>query len=247
MGSREAARTLLAFLVLIYAVFLSAIAVSGALLALGITEGHGPLLLSAVPAAAATAAIVAGLIMAARHDGDAAAADGAAPATRIERLRSALRDTPATLGGAIRDAIGFVRSADPRLLGAPAWWGFDIAVLWAMLHAFGTAPPFTVVVLGYFVGQIANTIPIPGAVSGGMVGVLLAFGVAPDLALTSVLAYRALAIWLPAPIGLAALNPLRRTLDRWRAEDQAAATPGAPVVALRPLSTKPLAGRAVAA
>ena len=35
-----------------------------------------------------------------------------------------------------------------------------------------------------------------------MVGTLLAFGVAPDLALSSVLAYRAVAIWLPAPLGL---------------------------------------------
>jgi uncharacterized membrane protein YbhN (UPF0104 family) len=67
--------------------------------------------------------------------------------------------------------------------------------------------------------MVANTIPIPGAVSGGMVGVLLAFGVEADLALASVLSYRALAIWLPAPVGLAALGSLRRTVARWGAED----------------------------
>ena len=44
-----------------------------------------------------------------------------------------------------------------------------------MLHAFGAPPPFAVVVLAYFVGQVGNTIPIPGAVSGGIVGVLVAF------------------------------------------------------------------------
>ena len=59
-----------------------------------------------------------------------------------------------------------------------------------MLHALGAPPSLAVVVLAYFVGQIANTIPIPGAVSGGMVGVLIAFGVETDLALASVLAYR---------------------------------------------------------
>jgi hypothetical protein len=91
-----------------------------------------------------------------------------------------------------------------------------------MLHAFGAPPPVAVVVLGYFVGQVANTIPIPGAVSGGMVGVLLAFGVQADLALASVLAYRAIAIWLPAPIGLAALGGLRRTIARWSDEDDPA-------------------------
>ena len=122
----------------------------------------------------------------------------------------------------MRDAIGHVRSADPRLLGALAWWTFDASVLWAMLHAFGAPPPFAVVVLAYFVGQVGNTIPIPGAVSGGIVGVLVAFAVPADLALVSVLAYRAIAIWLPAPIGLVALGALRRTMARWSAEDAAA-------------------------
>jgi uncharacterized membrane protein YbhN (UPF0104 family) len=51
-------------------------------------------------------------------------------------------------------------------------------------------------------------------VRGGIIGVLLAFGVDADLALVSVLAYRAVAIWLPAPIGLAALGALRRTISR---------------------------------
>jgi hypothetical protein len=67
-----------------------------------------------------------------------------------------------------------------------------------------------------------------------MVGVLLAFGVEADLALASVLSYRALAIWLPAPVGLAALGGLRRTVARWSAEGEPApastpapaATPG---------------------
>ena len=86
-----------------------------------------------------------------------------------------------------------------------------------MLHAFGGPPALLVLVLAYFVGQVANTVPVPGAVSGGMVGVLLAFGIAPDLALTAVLAYRAIAIWLPAPAGLVALNGLRRTVADWRA------------------------------
>jgi hypothetical protein len=76
-----------------------------------------------------------------------------------------------------------------------------------------------VLAFAYFAGQVGNTIPIPGAVSGGMVGTLLAFGVAPDLALASVLAYRAIAIWLPAPAGLVALAALRVRIARWAAED----------------------------
>jgi uncharacterized membrane protein YbhN (UPF0104 family) len=87
-----------------------------------------------------------------------------------------------------------------------------------MLDAFGAGVPLLVVVLAYFVGQVGNLIPIPGAVSGGVAGVLLAFGIDADLAIVSVLGYRAVAIWLPAPIGLAALASLRTTLRRWGAE-----------------------------
>jgi uncharacterized membrane protein YbhN (UPF0104 family) len=119
---------------------------------------------------------------------------------------------PFILGAAVRDAVGLVRTADPRLLGALAWWAFDAAVLGAMLHALGASPSPAVVMVAYFLGQVANTIPLPGAVSGGMAGVLLAFGVGAEVALASVLAYRAVAAWLPAPIGVVALGSLRRTL-----------------------------------
>ena len=158
----------------------------------------------------------------------------------MAKVRAAAGDTPAALGTGIRDAFALLRSGDPRLLGALAWWGFDAAVLFAMLHALGTPPAFAVVVLGYFVGQVANTIPIPGAVSGGMVGVLLAFGVDPALALAAVLAYRSIAIWLPAPIGLAALNGLRRTTARWSAEDAPARRPAATRAERRPRAARPL-------
>src|SRR3954453_4906829 len=244
LGARGATRTLLAFLVTLYSVFFVAVALSGGAIALGLVHADGPLALSAIPAAAATAGIPGPPVLGpprprpgppggpragcggARGWRRPPAASAAAPATgRVAAVRRALSDTPEAIGEGVRDALTLVRSLDPRLLGAIAGWGFDAGVLWAMLHAFGAPPPLAVVVLGYFVGQVANTIPIPGAVSGGMVGVLLAFGVQADLALTSVLAYRAIAIWLPAPIGLAALGGLRRTIARWGDED---APDGAP-------------------
>jgi uncharacterized membrane protein YbhN (UPF0104 family) len=201
LGTRRAAGTLLTFLVLVYAVFLGAIALSGSVLAV---SGDGPLLLTALPAAAALVAMALALGAAAWM-----------PAEGAGRLRT----SGAVLGGSVRAAVDHVRSADPRLLGAFAWWGFDMAVLYGMLNAFGTAPSFAVVVLAYFIGQVANTIPVPGAASGGLVGVLLAFGVQADLAIVAVLAYRAVAIWIPAPIGLVALGKLRGTMARWERED----------------------------
>ena len=221
LGNRGATRTLLAFLTILYAVFLGAIAVSGGLLALGLVPGDGPLALSAVPAGAATLAILAGLGLAARRGaGEPTEAPAPVPgASRAARAAAGLGRAPAILGAAVRDGLSHLRSGDPRVLGALVWWAFDAAVLWAMLNAFGAPPSIAVVVLGYFVGQVANTLPIPGAVSGGMVGVLLAFGVQADLALASVLAYRAVAIWLPTPFGLAALAGLRKTVARWAHED----------------------------
>ena len=207
LDARNATRTLLAFLVVLYSIFLGSIAVAGGLLALGLVPGDGPLALTALPAAGAALAIAFGLALATRRP--------------TGGPRSALRDAPAALGIAVRDAIALVRSGDVRLLGAVGWWAFDAAVLWAMLQALGAPPSLAVIVLAYFVGQVANTIPLPGAASGGMVAVLLAFGVQVDLALASVLAYRSVAIWLPAPIGLLALGGLRRTFARWADQDSA--------------------------
>jgi uncharacterized membrane protein YbhN (UPF0104 family) len=209
LDHRGAGRTLLTFLVLLYAVFLGAIAVAGTLLALGATGMHGPLALTAIPAALAATGIAIALALGLRHR-----RAGAAASSGAGRVRSGGH----LLGEAVHEAIRLVGSADARLLGALAWWAFDAAVLWAMLDAFGAGVPLLLVVLAYFVGQVGNLIPIPGAVSGGIAGVLLAFGVDADLAIVSVLGYRAVAIWLPAPIGLAALASLRTTLRRWAAE-----------------------------
>ncbi|MEA2305869.1 MAG: hypothetical protein QOH43_3149 [Solirubrobacteraceae bacterium] len=219
LDARHAGRTLLAFLVVLYAVFLGAIAVSGSLLALGAADAHGPLALTAVPAALAALAIATAVALGLRHrTRSAAGRTAAAPATAAGRLRAGA----ALLGEAVDDALRLVAAADVRLLGALVWWACDAAVLWAMLDAFGAHVPLLVVVLAYFVGQAGNLIPIPGAVSGGIGGVLLAFGVDADLAIVSVLGYRAVAIWLPAPVGLAALASLRTTLARWDRETAAA-------------------------
>ncbi|MGZ4239731.1 MAG: lysylphosphatidylglycerol synthase domain-containing protein [Solirubrobacteraceae bacterium] len=208
-----AARTLLVFMVLLYSVFLASIAISGAALALGLVHGHGPFALSALPAGGATAAIALALVFATVVGGEAGE-----PAADRSRAANAAR----LVGGAVRDAIALVRSADRRLLGAIAYWIFDAAVLWAMLHAFGSPPSLPVVVLAYFVGQLANTLPLPGAVSGGMAGVLIAFGSPTALALPAVLTYRTIAVWLPLPAGVAALPGIRATIARWGREDSAA-------------------------
>lgn len=210
-----AARTLLAFFVLLYAVFLGAIVVSGAALTLGLVSSPGPLALSAIPATGAALAIGLCLVLGtrARSRADTNGEGG--------RLRRGAQ----LVGNAVRDAVGLVLSGDLRLAGAIAYWTFDAAVLWAMLHAFGSPPALPVVALAYLIGQVATTVPLPGSVSGGMTGVLIAFGVPVALALPAVLAYRTIAVWLPTPAAMAAIPGLRATISRWAREDEPAAEP----------------------
>lgn len=217
LGSLAAARTLLAFFVVLYSVFLASIVLSGAALALGLVGSHGPIAVSAIPAAAATVGIGLGLTLAYRSRGETVVDSGA-----DRRPRARVRTGAQLLGHAVRDALALVRSGDARLAGAIAYWMFDAAVLWAMLHAFGSPPALPVVALAYFVGQVANTVPLPGTVSGGMAGVLIAFGVSAGLALPAVLAYRTVAVWLPSPAAVASLPGLRATISRWAREDRSA-------------------------
>jgi putative heme transporter len=212
-----AARTLLGFLVVLYSVFLVSVVLTGAALTLGLVGTRGPAALSAVPAVVAMLGIALALALAlsrgAELDPDAGSDRDGRP------RRSRLRTSGRIVGEAVRDACRLVRTGEPRLAGAIAYWAFDAAVLWAMLHAFGSPPVLPVLALAYFVGQVANTLPLPGSVSAGMAGVLIAFGVPVGLAIPSVLAYRAIAVWLPLPVAIAAVPGLRATIARWRRED----------------------------
>jgi hypothetical protein len=150
----------------------------------------------------------------------------------LERSARLRRAAPAAsaIGDGVDDSLRMLRRGDPGLLGALLWWGADIAVLWATFHAFGTPPAFTVLVVAYFVGMLANTLPLPGGVGGvdgGMIGALVAFGVDPSLAVVSVLAYRGFAFWLPIVPGALAWVSLRRTVASWDAEPEPAPDPEA--------------------
>ena len=108
------------------------------------------------------------------------------------------------------------------------WWAFDIAALWACFEAFGDSPAVGILVVAYFVGMLANTLPLPGGVGGvdgGMIGAFVAFGVDPAGAIVAVLAYRFFAFWLPIAPGALAFASLRRTVGKWEAEDAGEARP----------------------
>jgi uncharacterized protein (TIRG00374 family) len=227
MERRVVACRMVAFMVVLYAVYMLTLVIDGIGLRTGLFPGHGGFGITVVPAifgaAAVTIFLALALIPADLERRLGAWGQGYRRGARWARRIAA---APATLATGVRTALGLLRERRIGLLGAVAWWGFDIATLWACFHAFGgDAPPQAVIVMAYFVGMLGNVLPLPGGiggVDGGMIGALIAFDVDPGLAVVSVLAYRAFSFWLPTVPGTVAYFQLRRTVSRWRGEPAAA-------------------------
>ncbi len=236
MPRREVAERMIAFLVLLYGVYMLAMVVSGLGLYFGVFPGSGTFALTLLPAALALAAILIMIAIGLVPDDLERRLDGFNPKNaRGAKVVRRLATVPASLSGGVRFALNSARHPDAALVGTFTWWLFNIAVLYAAFRAFGEAPPVAVVVMGYFVGLLGNLLPLPGGiggVDGGMIGAFAAFGVDPGLALVAVLVYRLFAFWLPTIPGGIAYFQLRGTVNRWTAQrraDQAAqSTPGTP-------------------
>jgi uncharacterized membrane protein YbhN (UPF0104 family) len=119
----------------------------------------------------------------------------------------------------------------------------DVAVLAAGFAAFGSdVPPFGVLLVAYILGQLGGLIPLPGGiggVDGGLIGVLVLYGVDAADAAVAVIAYRGVLLAVPALLGFPALALVRRRLRR-ETHDIAACNPGEQVEVLgRGLVRKP--------
>jgi uncharacterized protein (TIRG00374 family) len=222
MPRREVAERMIAFLVLTYAVYMLALIVCGFGLRYGLFAGEAPYGVTMVPAYIALVAIAIFLAITFLPADLSRRLSGWRPSTsRLGRVLRFLASGPERLGGGTRFALHLVRHPDWALLGTLGWWGFNIGVLWASCKAFGHAPPIAVVIQAYFVGLLANLLPLPGGiggVDGGMIGALIAFDVDPGVAVVAVLVYRGFAFWLPTLPGAIAYLQLRRTVARWREE-----------------------------
>ncbi len=222
MERRLVACRMVAFLVLLYVVYAGSLLIDGIGLGSGLFPGGGSFAITFVPA------IVAALLFAAAAavatlpgDIERRLERRAAGSGRLAHWLARAATVPALAASGVRTAVSLIRTRDPGLLGAVAWWGFDISVLWAMFHAFGSAPPFTVIWMAYFVGTLGNLLPLPGGlggVEGGMIGAFAAFGVNFNLAVLAVIAYRAISFWLPTLPGAIAYFQLRRKVAQWREE-----------------------------
>jgi uncharacterized protein (TIRG00374 family) len=222
MAPRKVVDCTLVFLILTYGVYMASMLVVGVGLRVGLFPGPAPFGLTVVPAVFAGVSIGITLLLALTPTDLARRMDRfAARGGRFARLARRVATLPAAMSAGVRHSIDHARRRDPAILGAVGYWAFNIAVLWAAFRAFGEAPPWSIVVMGYFVGMLGNLLPLPGGVGGvdgGMIGAFIGFGVDDGLAVVAVLTYRAFAFWLPTLPGVVAFFQLRRTAARWREE-----------------------------
>jgi uncharacterized protein (TIRG00374 family) len=218
---REIARRMITFELMLYSVFALALLICGIGLRGGVFAGRAPWALTVIPAVVSGGAILAALsLRALPPDLEKRLAESSESPGRARRVLARLASAPSALRDATQIGLELIRERNLGTLGAIAYWGFDIATLWACLHAFGSPPPPAAIVMAYFIGQLGNVLPLPGGVGGvegGTIGALLAFGSPGGLAVLGVLAYRAISFWLPTLPGGIAYVRLRRTVLRWRA------------------------------
>jgi putative heme transporter len=223
LEAKSVARRMTSFELLLYGVFMLSLVIFGGGLALGLLPGNSPGALTVLPALFGAVVIVLVLVM-------GLAADRAERwLARVGRRRKGpkslltkLATVPGTLHGGVETTIEVVRQPKAGLLGAVFYWAFDIATLWVGFRAFGAKPELAVLVIGYFVGQLANALPIPGGiggVEGGMIGSFIAFGINGSTAVLAVLAYRIISFWLPVLPGSIAYLQLRATVSKWREQE----------------------------
>jgi uncharacterized protein (TIRG00374 family) len=223
MGRRMSISYLVAFYVILYAVFMFALLIDGILLRTGAIPGTAPFGVTVVPAIFGGLVIfVFVLALLVPGNLERGAARWSQGRGRTAKIALKLAAVPALIGQGTRVAVEVIKRRDAGLLGALGWWAFDIATLWACFKAFGLSPALGVLVMGYFVGMIANIIPTPGgvgAVEGGMVATYAAFGVDLSLATAAVLAYRVFAFLMPTIPGVIAFIRLRKTAAVWQEEN----------------------------
>jgi uncharacterized protein (TIRG00374 family) len=226
MSRKETAARMVAFLVLVYAVYMVTIVVNGILLRAGVFSGPAPAGLTIVPAAIGGAVIMIFLLLA-LIPGDLERRFSRASQEKFSgRMARRLATVPSTAAVGIREAIAFVREPSRggiAIAGAIGFWAAQIGILWAAFHAFDAEVPMAVVVQGFFVGMFANLIPLPGGVGGvdaGMIGAFALFdlGIGSGTLFAAVLTYRLIAFWLPLVPGVIAFFQLRATVHRWDEE-----------------------------
>lgn len=178
-------------------------------LASGILPGSRNLLLTLLPAAVAATALAAAVLVAHR---------AAARAERKPVKHIKIAVAIATLSEAVKNTERLLldRRNYKAVLGAVAYLGLDVLVLWVAFFAVhaNPVPGFGVIVMAYIIGALGGSLPLPGGVGtiGGMAGVFILFGVGHNPAISAVLLYQAVGLLVPLVGGAISYAVIRRSL-----------------------------------
>jgi uncharacterized membrane protein YbhN (UPF0104 family) len=182
--------------------YIGAAIVLGLGVALGLGPGHAPLAVALAPlgvVAVAIAFAVGATGLARRQQGE--------PADRWHRIG---RDVLVAIPVGIRELPAGLRRPG-LVLAAFGYWAGDCGVLVVAFHAAHGSAPLGVIVLAYMLGQLGNTLPLPGGVGGVeplMLGVLTASGVDSGLAAAAIVLYRFVSLGIQAVAGAIAVVTL---------------------------------------
>jgi uncharacterized membrane protein YbhN (UPF0104 family) len=225
MPASHIARRTVAFFLLTSIANVLGVAILGIGLAIGVFPNHLSLALTLLPAAAAVLAIV-GTLAIGRLAGRLH--------SRYQPSRAGSKRVAAlgAIADGVNEALVLLREHDRQLIaGAIGYLAFDVMILWATFHAFGSSPDLAILWIAYLIGELGGLLPVPGGIGGvdlGLVGTFVLYGVGVTAATAAVLAYRTIALWVPALFGAVAFVSLRRTL-RTEAHQLAACAPGGEV------------------
>ena len=213
-GERHAGLFLITSLVSITAVVLAGVGVS-----VGLLAGDAELAWTIAPAALGVA-VLGGALLLARLEPPPPAPGG--------RVRQAVGRVRRSLHAGMRTTLRMLRRGDRLLLlGALAYYAFDVAALAAAFEAMGgPVLPVGLFVLAYTVGHAGAFIPTPGGIGGtdgALIGAFALYGAPLALATVSVLCYRVFQLGLPIALGTLALVRLQRYMSRPTARTETSA------------------------
>jgi uncharacterized protein (TIRG00374 family) len=217
MPASEIARRTAAFFLLTSVANVVGVIIVGIGLAVRALPGETNLALTLLPAAIATIAIVAALLVG-RSSARLHLRLQRSEAGEPSRRSALVSKTLVAVADGVNEAVALLREGNAWLIGGIiAYLVFDVMIVWATFHAFGSAPPLAIVWIAYLIGELGGLIPVPGGIGGvdlGLVGTFTLYNVPITAAASAVLAYRAIALWVPAILGSVAFVALRRTLRR---------------------------------
>ena len=221
MPTAEIARRTAAFFMLTSVANVAGVVLIGVGLAVRVLPGETNLALTLLPAGIAAAAIV-GALLAGRSSAGLHRRLNRNEASGSSRRSTLVLKTLVAVADGVNEAVVLLREGNAWLIsGILAYLIFDVLILWATFRAFGAAPSPAILGMAYLIGELGGLIPVPGGIGGvdaGLVGTFVLYNVPITAAASAVLAYRAIALWVPAILGSAAFVSLRRTLRRESAE-----------------------------